>query len=148
MIAVRDQFEGVVLRRLLKHDDPPRIAEVGDKQGHFQLDDSTFLLIKYSSSDQSPWRFTFRSEDVATLIEDRNRTDLFGGSYICLVCGLRTICSLGADEWSTVLDLQNGKEQQTIMVRRRPGTQFTVTGTAGDLDHKVPATNFPSPVLG
>ena len=148
MIAIRDQFEGVVLRRLLKHDDPPRITEVGDKSGHFQLDDSTFLLIKYSSSNQSPWRFTFRSEDVATLIEDRNRTNLFGGSYICLVCGLRTICSLGTDEWSMVLDLHKTKEQQTITVRRRPGTQFTVTGTADDLDHKVPATKFPSPILG
>ena len=148
MIAIRDQFEGVVLRRLLKHDDPPRIVEIGDKLGHFQLDDSTFLLIKYSSSDQSPWRFTFRSEDVATLIDDRNRTDLFGGIYICLVCGLRTICSLETDEWSRVLDLQKTQKQQTITVRRKPGAQFTVTGTAGDLDHKVPATKFPSPVLG
>lgn len=147
MITARDQFEGVVLRRLIKHDDPPRIVEVGDKSGHFQLNESTFLLVKYSSSDRSPWRFTFRPKDVQTLIDDRSKTDLFGGAYICLVCGLNTICPLSSDEWSTVLDLTESSAQQTVTVRRRPGTQFEVKGSGGKLDHKVPATQFPSPVL-
>ena len=148
MTAVRDQFEGVVLRRLIKHDNPPRITEVGDKPGHFRLDDSTFLLVRYSSSEQSPWRFTFRPEDIGTLIEDRNKADLFGGSHVCLVCGLSTICPLDSDEWSVVLDLDAVDGQQTITVRRKPGTQFKVRGSGGKLAHKVPATQFPSPVLG
>lgn len=143
MITTRDPYEGIVLRHLIKHDDPVRVTEIGDKLGHFCLNDDAFLLVKYSSRDRSPWRFTFRPDDIRTLIHDQNQGGLFGGSYVCLVCGLESLCALREEEWSTLLDLTMTEGQQTITVRRDPQSSFEVAGSSGKLDRKVPASRFP-----
>lgn len=144
MITTRDQYEGVVLRRLVKHDGPVRVDEIGDKAGHFCLNEDAFLLVKYSSRNRSPWRFTFQPDDIETLVTDHNQGGLFGGSYVCLVCGLNSLCALREKEWSTLLDLGGREEQQTITVRRHPRTSFEVTGSAGQLERKIPVSRFPS----
>lgn len=143
MITTRDPYEGVVLRYLIKQDVPIRVAEIGDKPGHFCLNEDAFLLVKYSSRSCPPWRFTFRPDDVRTLIRDQNQGGLFGGSYVCFVCGLESLCALREEEWSTLLDLTMTEGQQTIVVRRDPRSSFEVTGSSGQLDRKIPASRFP-----
>lgn len=144
MITTRDSYEGVVLRHLIKHDDTARIAEIGDKAGHFCLNDDAFLLVKYSSRNCSPWRFTFRPDDVKTLVSDQSQGGLFGGSYLCLVCGFQSLCALREDEWSSLLDLNTTVEQQTVVVRRSPRSSFEVTSSAGSLNRTIPASRFPA----
>jgi len=144
MINVRDPYEGVVLRHLIKPDDPIEVTEIGDKLGHFCLNEDIFLLVKYSSRNRSPWRFTFQPDDIETLVNDHNRGGLFGGSYVCLVCGLNTLCALREKEWSTLFDLGGREEQQTITVCRHPRTSFEVAGSAGQLEQKIPISRFPS----
>jgi len=147
MITERDKFYGVVLRHLTRHDGLSKVREVGDKAGHFCLNDDAFLLVKYSSSESAPWRFTFRPDDIHTLIKDQNQGGLFGGSYICLVCGFESLCALREDEWSALLDLDVVEGQQTISVHRSPRSLFEVKATCGNLDHKIPASRFPSLVF-
>lgn len=146
-ISKRDQLYGAVLRKLARHGTLHTVREVGDKAGHFRLNDGTYLLMKYSTNAGSPWRFTFRPEDIETLLADYKRAGLFGGSFICLICGIDVICPLAADEWSKVLDLNNPTVQQTICVSRVSGCQLEVTGTGGGLDRKIPAARFPAVIF-
>jgi len=147
MITQRDKFYGVVLRHLTRHNGSFKVREVGDKAGHFCLNDDAFLLVKYSSSENSPWRFTFCPGDVHTLVEGQNHGGLFGGSYVCLVCGFESLCALREDEWSTLLELNTTKGQQTISVQRSPRSLFEVKETCGNLNRKIPASRFPSLVF-
>lgn len=147
MITERDKFYGVVLRHLTRHEELSNVREVGDKAGHFCLNDNAFLLVKYSSSDTAPWRFTFRPDDIRTLIDDQNEGGLFGGSYVCLVCGFKSLFALREDEWSTLLDLGGRSRQQTLSVRKDLRSSFEVRGTSGQLGHKIPASRFPSLVF-
>lgn len=144
MINSRDPYYGVVLRSLAKYGEPFHIAELGDKAGHFCLNEDAFLLVKYSSRNRSPWRFTFRLDDIRTLIDDQNQGGLFGGSYVCLVCGFDSLCALREDEWSTLLDLTAASGQQTVTVSRDPRSSFEVTSSSGNLSRKIPASRFPS----
>jgi hypothetical protein len=146
MINVRDPYDGIVLRRLAKYGESFQISDLRDKAGHFCLNGDAFLLVKYSSRNRSPWRFTFKPDDLETLLNDHNQGGLFGDSYVCLVCGFNSLCVLREDEWSAVLDLKkNG--QQTMVVRRRPRSSFAVSGSSGDLDQNIPASRFPELVF-
>lgn len=145
MITERDKFYGVVLRHLTKNGHPiSSLAELGDKAGHFCINEEAFLLVKYSSASESPWRFSFHPGDLPILVKDHNRGGLFGGSYVCLVCGFNSVCMLREDEWSALLHLDSTDRQQTVTVRRAVGRSFAVSGTAGQLKHKVPVSRFPS----
>jgi len=146
MINRRDPYDGIVLRSLAKYGEPFQIADLADKAGHFCLNEDAFLLVKYASQNQSPWRFTFRPDDIETLVNDHNEGGLFGGSYVCLVCGYNSLCALQEDEWSSILDF-NTAGQQTVVVRRDPRSSFEVTGSSGELDRKIPASRFPSLVF-
>lgn len=146
-LSKRDQLYGAVLRKLAQHG-TYAVREVGDKAGHFRINDYTYLLIKYATSSGSSWRFTFRPEDIKVLVADHNRSGLFGGSYICLICGTDVICSLAPDEWAALLDLADTASQQTIRVSRAAGCQLEVSGTFGLLPSKIAATRFPAIVLG
>lgn len=143
MINNRDPYDGIVLRSLAKYGEPFQIADIGDKAGHFCLNEDAFLLVKYASRNRSPWRFTFRPGDIETLVDDHSQGGLFGGSYVCLTCGFESLCALREEEWSALLDLSETDTQQTIVVRKRPGTSFEVTSSAGNLDRKIPASRFP-----
>ena len=145
MITERDKYYGVVLRQLTKSGHRVSdLREVGDKAGHFHINEEAFLLVKYSSKDQSPWRFCFHPSDFPVLLESHHRGGLFGGSYVCLVCGFDSICLLHEDDWSVLLSMSCTDRQQTIMVRRDAGRSFIVSGTAGRLDYKVSLSRFPS----
>jgi hypothetical protein len=146
MINTRDPYDGIVLRSLAKYGEPFQIADLGDKAGHFCLNEDAFLLVKYAARNQSPWPFTFRPDDIDTLINDHNEGGLFGGSYVCLVCGYNSLCALQEDEWSSLLDFK-ATRQQTVTVRRDPRSSFEVTGSSGELDRKIPASRFPSLVF-
>lgn len=143
MINARDPYDGIVLRSLAKYGEPFQVADLGDKAGHFCLNEDAFLLVKYASRNQSPWRFTFRPDDIKTLVNDHNEGGLFGGSYVCLVCGYNSLCALQEAEWSSLLDF-NTSGQQTVVVRRDPRSSFEVTGSSGALDRQIPASRFPS----
>lgn len=145
MITERDKYYGVVLRHLTKSGHRVSgLREVGDKAGHFHINEEAFLLVKYSSRDRSPWRFSFHPSDFPVLVEGYHQSGLFGGSYVCLVCGFDSVCLLHEDEWSALLNLNDTGRQQTITVCRGAGRSFSVSGTAGKLDYKVPVSRFPS----
>lgn len=124
MLSNRDKFYGLVLRCLTKQKDELNLSELGDKAGHFRLDRS-FLLVKYDSSDHSPWRFTFQVSDVETLVEDRTQLTMFDESCVCLVCGFKLLCSLRTEEWDQLLNLDPRRPQQ-ITVECREGAPLIV----------------------
>jgi len=131
MFNDRDKFYGLVLRHLTKQNDELNLSEIGDKAGHFRLDRS-FLLVKYDSSDHSPWRFTFQASDVETLVQDRTQLTLFGESCVCLVCGFRLLCSLRTEEWAQLLDLDSGHTQQITVERQKRAPLIVRNASRGE----------------
>jgi hypothetical protein len=122
------------------------MEDLRDEAGHFCVDvpdRQPFLLVKCATHNPSPWRFTFQPDDIETLVQDHNRGGLFGGSYVCLNCSFDSLGVFQDEEWSTLFDLGGSENQQTITLRRTPGTSFTVTGSAGRLTRTIPASRFP-----
>lgn len=147
-VTMQDQIYGAVLRKFVRHGGLLSVDEVGDKAGHFLVNGFRYVLVKFSTGDGLLWRFTFRPEDVATLVDDHYRAGVLGGSFLCLVCGTDSICSLSIDEWSAVLNPHGRSIHQTIRISRAAGCQLEVSGTQGKLPYKIPASRFPSIILG
>ena len=145
MLPRRDQQFGPLLCGLVKRG-PVEIGKASDKAGHLRVGDRR-LLAKYASSDNSPWTFTFRPDDVQTLIADYTSAGLFG-SYLCLICGSDFICVLRSGEVFELLSTEGLQHTQTIQVQRSAGCSPVVSGSEGQLDRRVPAKRFPTLLLG
>lgn len=111
MITKTDQILGAVLRRSIKDGVVQKIAEADDHPGHFIVDENKHVLVKHAQSTSSTWRFTFSPEVVETLVSLQGAAGLFGGTYLWLVCDNESVCELGVDEWSTVLNVDSPEIQ-------------------------------------
>ena len=148
MMSDRSQRYGAVLYRIVKHSGGSIcLRQIGDKAGHYSIDDASRLLIRSRACEISPWRFTINRSDLVILVNDCRETGLFGDSHLCLVCGNSLICSLSLEEWSQLLDLHH-EGAQSITVHSQDGCQLSVSGSAGTLDHKIPRSRFPSNIVG
>ena len=140
MLPHRHQHFGPLLCGLVKHG-PVKIEKASAKAGHFHMGGRR-LLAKYASASSSAWGFTFRPEDVRTLVADHASAGFF--SYLCLICGSDFICVLRSDEAFDLLSTDVRQKSQTIRVRRSYGCCLRVSGSEGQLDRTVPANRFPS----
>jgi hypothetical protein len=145
MTTRQDQFHGIPLARLIRRQAPVRPAS--GKRGHFCIGSEKYLLVKYRTHVYSPWRFTLRPNDIATLLRDQHRDGLFGGGFISLVCGPFTFCTLAPGEWGAVLDLERGDIQQSITVRRVGEGGLAVSGSGGRLSPTIPASRLHAPLF-
>ena len=102
-IQEKDFYYGAVLAQLAEHPVFTSINKVTEKEGLYLVNDTDWLLIKYSSSEGPEWRFTFRKEDLDV-------TDLHQ-IYFVLVCGDSTICLLDDSEIATLLDSKTATSQ-------------------------------------
>lgn len=140
-----DHLFGALLRKIVQNHESPTIREVGDHRGHFVVDECRYLLAKYRSDTDPPWRFTVTRDEVRYLRYDR----LYSYStqscpLLVLLCGDRKICALRREEWSTLLDESpKGPEQQVITVSHEPGHQMGVWSGDRELDRRIPAARFP-----
>lgn len=143
MLPQKDQRFGPLLCGLVKHG-PVKIGKASDKAGHLRVGGRS-LLAKYATGAASAWRFTFRPEDVRTLVDDRTSAGFF--SYLCLICGVDSICVLQNDEVFQLLSADDPQKSQTIQVRRFTGCSMRVSGSEGQLDRTVPTNRFPSSLI-
>ncbi|WP_161552300.1 hypothetical protein [Rhodothermus marinus] len=146
-ISRRSQVDGAVLRILLRHNGQLAVRELNDTAGHFIINSSTRILVRYASGKNGRWRFTLREEDIATLLNDYAQSGLFG-AYLILVCGQEAVGVLSPDEWCQLLDLGGNYKVQTITICRDARCQMEVTGTRGRLAYRIPAARFPRMILG
>lgn len=139
-IQEKDWFHGSALTQICEHDSFTALNKATEKIGHYQVNHDKRVLIKYRSTEDMPWRFTFSPEDVESINDDIEADQ---NSFLCLVCGYDTICVLSSDQIEEVLDLESD-ESQWVSVQYPQGGSMRVRGSYGDIDNTIRHNAFPN----
>lgn len=104
------------------------------------VNQSTFILLKYTAKSRSPWGFTFDTEDMSRCITmNANYPKIIVG----LVCAGDGVCGLSWAEVTQLLNHQAGR----IAVSRKHNKSYSVRGSAGELKHKITVNRWPSVIF-
>jgi hypothetical protein len=139
-IQNKDFYHGVVLTQIAEYPTFSSINKVTEKEGLYQLNNDKRILIKYSTSDEGEWRFTFSRNDLESI-------DHHYEFFIILVCGGSSICLLSSEDIEELLDT-DADSSQWISIDYLDGEQIRVKGSLGDLSHTVAHNAFPKNLLG
>ena len=142
-INTKHQTHGAALAQIVEHESFTALNKATDKRGHYQVNHDRRLLTKKAGGDGDEWRFTFTADDLAVLEDD---LDNGVHTFICLVCGDKTICALGEDDFRQILDITSGNPQ-SVVVETPAGRSMRVRGTQGELARKVPHNAFPDVIF-
>ena len=141
-IKDQDFYHGVVLTQIAEYPIFTSINKTTRKAGLYQINEDKHILIKYSTSGENEWRFTFRKNDLEELYETFSLRD---DCHVVLVCSERTICLLTSEDMEEILELDADTDRsQWISVSCTDGRQMKVKGSQGDLSHTVAHNSFPT----
>ncbi len=142
-IQEQDIYHGPALMQIVEHPSFKALNKADTKYGHYSVNVDRRLFVKYSSSAQTPWQFTFQRNDLRAI-----RGDIAAGkdTFVCLVCGNVTICCLNERELQQLVGLAS-RAAQWIRVEVPPGGSQHVSGTKGKLKLTIPHNSFPEKVL-
>lgn len=133
MIEELEFYHGAALVRLIED---PRCEAIRKHGCGYRVNQQRFVAIKYSTKNQSPWRFSFSQEEIDRL---QAAMEEFGSCIIALVCGGDGVCAL---YWSKASNLLGGTPGW-ISVRRPHGACYGVRGPAGTLKGKIAMKRWP-----
>lgn len=136
-VAAADFYQGAALSLILGHPAFETIKPLG--KGRYLVNGDIRVWLKHSK-EKSPWRFSFRPEEVTALGEDLRAGGL---TFLCLVCRRDSICALDAGEIGQVLRLGEASAQ-SLTVTRVPGRKSGVAGPGGEVDGLILASAFPN----
>ncbi len=139
-IVDKELYLGAALTQIVECIGFASMRKASATLGHYEVNDSRRLLIRYTQSERGPWYFTFRPRDVRLMKEELGKARAF---FLGLVCGNTATCLLTADQLVQVLDLALA-ESQSIRVHTRHGASLTVSGSGGALNGKVTHHAFPA----
>lgn len=136
-------YHGAALTQIVEHASFKALNKVDDRYGHYLVNRNRRLLVKYRTSSESPWQFSFPSSEVALMA-----SDLEAGAklFLCLVCGTETVAVLDEEEVRTVLNLES-TGQQWVSVELPPGSSLRARGSAGNLPRTIPHKAFPRKIF-
>ncbi|NMC84030.1 MAG: hypothetical protein GYA58_01970 [Anaerolineaceae bacterium] len=135
----KDFSHGSALTQIVEHPSFKALNKADKKFGHYQINIDTRILIKYSDKEKSPWQFTFKVEDINTLVGDISSNNF---SFLCLICGKVTICLLPTNDFQELLDFEK-KTQQSITVELEDGKSMRVKSKIKELKHAIHHNDFP-----
>ena len=101
-IQQKDYYHGAALTQIVEHKSFKALNKADEKYGHYKINHDVRLMIKITSNERGPWQFTANTSDILTIKEDIQSGDQF---FMCLVCGLNTICLLDSEQVQELLDL-------------------------------------------
>jgi len=106
----------------------------------YVVNDDTFLFIKYTTKERSPWRFTFDQEDIDRSVNmaSEYRRLVFG-----FVCGSDGVCAI---DWRQGRELL-GSKPGWIAAGRKHNHSYSVWGANGELKRKVSLGKWPALVF-
>ena len=138
MIDKQEFYHGVAIIRLLEdgHCQKVRKHDFG-----YTVNDEVFVFLKYSTKSRSPWRFTFRSDEVERL---NSLASSFRRIALALICGGDGICAIS---WRKAVELL-GNDAGWISARRNFNEQYGVAGPNGKLDGKISLREWPLIIFG
>jgi len=137
MIEKLEFYHGAALVRVIED---PRCEMIAKHACGYRVNDNRVLAIKYSTKAQSPWQFTFSSDDIQRF---DSASAEFGGCAVALVCGGDGVCALSWQAITTLLAEAPG----AIAIKRGFGGCYGVNGPAGGLKGKVAMNRWPGIVF-
>jgi len=138
-IQKKDLFHGSALTQIVEDPLFTALNKADEKYGHYQINHNKRLLVKHTSSNNSPWSFTLQPDDIDTVIGDISSDQQ---SFLCLICGETTICILTTEEFEQIIDTSENKAQW-VKVDCPPGSGMRVSGTAGSIRSIIAHNAFP-----
>lgn len=97
------------------------------------LNNSIGLFIKHSTKRISPWRFSFQTDHVKSVLK---LTQKFEHTFMVLICGRVSITVLNNLEIQDLLPL-NSPTTSWVSVNSGHNTMLTVEGSSGKLKRKI-----------
>jgi hypothetical protein len=133
MIDQTDFYHGAALAMALND---PRCIDIARWSPGYLVNDSVWVLLKYTTKGRSPWQFTFSTEDVARLQHTPDGADRVVQAF---VCGGDGVCTISAESALELL----GNAAGAISVRRKFHAWYGVGGPAGSLERKIAPKQWP-----
>ena len=99
-VQQKDYYHGAALTQIVEHASFKALNKADVKYGHYKINQNIRLLVKFTTNEESPWYFTANANDLTTIEEDIDSGDQF---YLCLICGLSTICLLNSNQVQELL---------------------------------------------
>ncbi len=137
-IQQKDYYHGAALTQIVEHESFKALNKADEKYGHYKINHDIRLMIKITSIENEPWQFTANASDLETIEEDINSGDQF---FLCLVCGLNTICLLDSNQVKQLLDLSSC-EQQWLRIKNTGSLR--AWSNRIELQHSIPHNAFPN----
>lgn len=139
-IQTQDLYHGAVLTQITEHSSFKALNKVDSQYGHYLVNHDTRLFVKYLTKETTPWNFKFHYSELQSIQQDLESTPRV---FLCLVCGTETICTLGVQEFSNLIDVTLS-DNQSISVEVPDGGSMHVKGSAGKLSKTLPHNSFPN----
>ncbi len=145
-VVDKELYLGAALTQIVESTRFSSMRKASAAIGHYEINETRRLLIRYSRSPRGPWYFTFRPRDLHLIRDEMAAGHAF---FLGLVCGTTATCLLTTGQIGQVLDLPTTEAQpiteaQSIRVHTRPGASLSVSGSGGTLDGKVTHHAFPT----
>lgn len=140
-IQQKDYYHGAALTQIVEHQSFKALNKADEKYGHYKINHDVRLMVKRATNDEAPWQFTVNASDLVTIKEDIDSGDYF---YLCLVCGLYTVCLLDSKQVETLLNLSL-ETQQWIKVKNTGSLR--VWSSLAELKGTIPHNAFPDKIF-
>lgn len=137
MIDKQDYYHGAAILQLLRSVHAQNIKPHVDG---YAVNDWAFIVIKYSTRNHSPWRFTLTPDEAQALSAPPKRRFR---TFVALVCGGDGICVVNWDEIKSLLP----EAPAWISCRRLPNKWYSLAGALGELQRKIPLSAWPALVF-
>jgi hypothetical protein len=136
-------YHGPALTQIVEHHSFKALNKAPDnKRGHYMINRDTYILVKYATSSFPPWMFTFHEEHMCTIGRDLQLSN--SRTFVCLVCGDKTVCLLDENRIGNLLYLSRPGTQR-ITVEAPEGCSMRVSGSKGE--QWVSRSSFPDKIF-
>jgi len=136
-------FHGSALVRLLQDSRVRELSLKLDNNGYL-VNNSAFIYLKHCTKRLTPWSFTFLPEHIKEITEMRK---LFSNTYIVLICSDDGVCCISYDDFSRLIYIGDTDKSKTLRVSRTRGEKYSISGSDGNLTHKIGNIDFPRKIL-
>lgn len=136
-IQQKDYYHGAALTQIVEHKSFKALNKADEKYGHYKINHDIRIMVKITSISDDPWQFTANASDLEIMHEDINSGDRF---FLCLVCGLDTVCLLDCDQVQELLDISS-RDQQWMRVKNTGSLRAWSART--ELARVIPHNAFP-----
>lgn len=138
-IQQKDYYHGAALTQIVEHESFKALNKADAKYGHYKINHDIRLMVKIATSDNDTWQFTANSNDLTIIREGINADDKF---FMCLVCGLNTVCLLDSDQVQQLIDVTSD-DQQWLKVTAKDGGSLWAKSRIAELSRAIPHNAFP-----